>query len=202
MNSTSFSTLPPTPVTHTHLGHFPKLSNVPNPHTQVIYSHAYQLERNGNPFIAIVPNAFHTIQFSVDGGLQLGEKLVIKDSSNMDLMEVISTNGGFRIQDHRSNCKYILSRNGPVLFLYETFGLGGKFVVAGIKTSRGLFRRKATVFVPDTNQKIGSMRRKWISTSFLSGCRAYKIKSQPGYDVVMMIALQFCYEAVTEYISR
>lgn len=202
MNSTSFSALPPAPLTPTFLGHFPKLANVPNPRTQAVHCHVYQLERKGCHFVAIVPNAFHPIRFKAHGGLQLGQKLLIKDSSDMNMVEVISTNGGFLIQDHRSNCAYILSRNGPVLFLYETSRLGGKCVVASIEGSGGMLRRKAKVFLPDSNQKIGTFERKWMSTSFLRGCRAYKIKSQPGYDVVMMIALQFCYEAIIDYINQ
>lgn len=199
MNSISLFNIPFTTATSAPLGHFPKLSNVPNPRAQSVYSHVSQLNRNGSEYVASVPSAFHSVRFNTSGGLQLRQKLSIKHSSNVDMMEVVSTNAGFRIMDSRSKCEYILSRNGPMLFLYETFRNGKICVVAVLKPSIGLSRRRANVFVPDSNQNIGSVKRKWRSKGFLSCCRASQVKAQPGFDILMMLALQFCYEAVVDY---
>lgn len=184
----------------TPLGHSPKLTNVPNPRTKSAYAHVIQLKLTGNEYVATVPTAFHTVCFNITGGLHLRQRLLITDFSNVELLQVIASNAGFRIMDHRSSSEYVLSRNGPMLFLYERFGHGEKCVVASVEPRNSLWSRKATVFVPDTNLKIGSLKRTWISKGMSRVCRTFRITSQPVFDIVMMIALQFCYQAVIDYV--
>lgn len=177
--------------------HFPKRMRLPNPCAFPVHATIYHMKRECKQSIAYVPNAFDPVVFNIDGDCYLGNKMTIRDVQHNTLLSVWSENSGFHIVDHRHDSAYVMSRNGHFLFLYEKLGQGSKCPVAVVKPKNSFLWKKAAVFVTDSCRKIGSMRKKWAWIhNFLCGCTSHEVRAEPGYDLVMMIALQLCYECL------
>lgn len=182
---------------------FPRARNILNPRTSPVNGQIVEVTRGSNRYVATVPNAFHTVTFNIDGNLDFGHTLSIRDCLDAVLLSVSSLNVGFRIVDCRTGLGYLLTRNGSVNFLYEVSGSGEKCPVAMMRTGDqgfGSWSRNVDIIVPDgLNMIIGSVgRRRLTPWSFMTRCKLYNVETQPAYDVVMVIALQFCYEAMNK----
>lgn len=183
--------------------HFPSARNILHPRTSAVHAKIVEDKRGSNQFVATVPNAFHTDTFNIDGELDFGHTLNIRDCLGTVLLSVSSLNVGFRLVDCRTGQGYLLTRNAYVNFLYEVSETGEKCPVAMMKSMDNDFRRwskSVDIIVPDgLNKIIGSVgRRRPTPWSIMTGCKLYNIKVQPVYDVVMVIALQFCFEAMND----
>lgn len=162
-------------------------------------AHVYRLRQRGYEYAIEVPTRFHTQCYTTGGHLELQNTLTIRRSDGEAVITIASMNAGFRMTDCRSGSKYILSRNGSILFLYETFDCGRKMAIAVVRpASRGIFRRGDRVIrVVDTETDISSFTRKRFSVWNLMGRgRAFHVKSKPGYDVLMSVAVTLCCDSL------
>lgn len=127
---------------------FPKSGMQKNARFRIV-----ETDRAHETFSAVIPNGVvfpdgttFPMDLTVEGNLEKkGGNLTIRDERLRVLVNVISGNAGFHINDWRTGTHFILSRNGSTYFLYGVSPCGKKTPVAVIRP--GSFGGKASVHI-------------------------------------------------------
>ena len=141
-----------------------------------------------------------TCLLKIHGDLSVvGGRLVIETKEGTELMTVTSGNGGFKIEDRRDGTHSILSRNGSTFFLYGKVEIGRKVPRARVKPN--MVNTRAVVSSETEDGAILGTLQNWqlLSVSrLLFRRRNLYVRANQGADMVLLIALQFCYLAIRE----
>ena len=129
----------------------------------------------------------------------VGGKLAIENGEGAELMTVTSGNGGFKIEDRRDDTHSVLSRNGSLFFLYGQLEIGGKAPRARVRPNP--VNTRAVVSSETEDGAILGILQNWRLFSLrrlLFRRRNLYVRANQGADMVLLIALQFCYLAIRE----
>ena len=141
-----------------------------------------------------------TCRLKLQGDLSVvGGKLEIEIEEGTELMTVTSGNGGFKIEDRRDGTQSVLSRNGSMFFLYGKVEIGRKVPRATVKPN--MVNSRAVVSSETEDGAILGTLQNWRLFSLrrlLFRRRNLYVRANQGADMVLLIALQFCYLAIGE----
>ena len=141
-----------------------------------------------------------TCRLKVHGDLSVvGGNLEIETEEGTELMSVTSGNGGFKIEDRRDGTQSVLSRNGSMFFLYGKVEIGRKVPRATVKPN--MVNSRAVVSSETEDGAILGTLQNWRLFSLrrlLFRRRNLYVRANQGADMVLLIALQFCYLAIGE----
>lgn len=176
---------------------FPRSRSKLNPPNSPVVAEVIEEGRNTHQYSATVPNAFHTMVFNVVGSLKLEEGMRLKDGVDRVLLGIKSKESECYIDDFRTDFSYVLSRKNKTILLFVVLQNDENYPIAVVMPRNGFGQTKADIVVPCTNKIIGSVSQKWLTPwGLVSGCRSYVVKVRPDYDILLLIAVQFCYEMI------